>query len=77
MRCHVVQPYGPPGDYRKATVVATCVSAEVAWEYLDGERARMAANGVAPDVMELVVVDESPRAVQRPPQRNHRRDEGA
>lgn len=63
---HIVQPYGPPGDFTKATRVASLPNAEAAWEYLDSLRARMAATEVPLDSVELVVVDDARRPVPRP-----------
>jgi hypothetical protein len=66
MTFHVVQPYGPPGDYAQATVVATLPNAEAAWESLDALHARMNASEVPLDYVDLVVVDDERRPVSRP-----------
>jgi len=63
---HIVQPYGPPGDCTKATLVASLPNAEAAWEYLDSLRARMASTDVPLDAVELVVVDDARQLVPRP-----------
>lgn len=63
---HIIQPYGPPGDLTQATIVASLLTAEAAWEYLDALRARMNANAVPLDYVDLVVVDEERRPIERP-----------
>jgi len=63
---HVVLPYGPPGDFTKATRVASVPTAEAAWGYLDDVRARLASLNVSLDVIELVVVNEGREPVTRP-----------
>jgi hypothetical protein len=63
---HVVMPYGPPGDFKKATRVARDPTAEAAWGYLDDVRVRLASLNVPLDIIELVVVDEGREPVPRP-----------
>ena len=63
---HVVMPYGPPGDFKEATRVASVPTAEAAWGYLDDVRVRLASLNVPLDIIELVVVDEGREPVPRP-----------
>ena len=63
---HIIQLYGSTGDLHQATIVANLPSAEAAWEYLDALRARMNANEVPLDYVDLLVVDEARSPVARP-----------
>ena len=63
---HVVMPHGSPGDFKKATRVASVPTAEAAWGYLDDVRVRLASLNVPLDNIELVVVDERREPVPRP-----------
>ena len=63
---HVVMPYGPSGDFKKATRVASVPTAEAAWGYLDDVRVRLASLNVPLDIIELVVVDAGREPVPRP-----------
>ena len=65
---HVVLPYGPPGDFTKATRVASVPTAEAAWGYLDDVRVRLSSLNLPLDIVELVVVDEGREPVPRPNQ---------
>lgn len=63
---HVVMPYGPPGDFNKATPVASVPTAEAAFGYLDDVRARLSRLKVPCVGVELVVVDDWRRPIERP-----------
>jgi len=65
---HVLMPYGPPGDFKKATRVASVPTAEAAWGYLDDVRDSLASLKLPLDIIELVVVDEEREPVPRPNQ---------
>jgi hypothetical protein len=65
---HVVMPYGPSGDFKKATRVASVPTVEAAWGYLDDVRVRLASLNLPLENIELVVVDEGREPVPRPNQ---------
>lgn len=63
---YIVQPYGAPGNYNEATVVATSDSLQSAWRRLDVMHTQMANLGVDVDYVKLAVVDDARRLMARP-----------
>lgn len=61
---HVVQPWGRDRA-RQSTVVSSHPSAETAFAEIDRLAAQMVRTGTRSDAVELIVVDESFRIIQR------------